>query len=130
MTPKKMTQAKFLAKLEEDIKSLLGRIESLEGEKEDLKKRVDGLEERLEKTLKEEIRKEGDSYAEKLKRNLVTTSGEVIMKAVTDLQERKYNVVFRDIKESVSLLDAPEDHIVLPFLHVSDPLHDDLPKMT
>jgi hypothetical protein len=97
-----MTQAKFNAKLEEDIKCLLGRIETLEGEKEDLKKRVDGLEERLEKTVKEEIRKEGDSYAEKLKRNLVTTSGEVIMKGVTDLQERKYNVVFRGIKESGS----------------------------
>jgi chaperonin cofactor prefoldin len=50
---KKMTQAELLSKLEEDINGLLGRIETLEGEKEDLKKRVDGLEERLEKTVKE-----------------------------------------------------------------------------
>ena len=55
-----------------------------------------------EQEVKESVRLQTESFAEKLKKNLTTKPGEVILKRVADMQDRQLNVVFRGLEELTS----------------------------
>ena len=63
--------------------------------------------EEMKEAIREEAKREAVSYAAKLKKNLQTEPGKVILKTVANLQERKLNVVFRGVEELRS--EAAED---------------------
>ena len=69
-----------------------------------VRKKVQALEQEEkagQEKLKETVRKETATFAEKLKANLATQPGKVVtLKEVTDINERRMNVVFRGIQES------------------------------
>ena len=79
-----------------------GRLQLSQG-MDQVRKKVKTLEEEEKsdhERLKETVRKETASFAEKLKENLPTKPGKVVtLKEVTDINERRMNVVFRGIQE-------------------------------
>lgn len=90
-----------LQDLKEIVKGLTARVSVLESEKEnlkhELKKVQDARNVNVKKFVEEAVQK--DSYVEKLKQNLTTKPGQVV-KCVADLQDRRFNLVFRGIEES------------------------------
>ena len=99
------------------LKCMLQRLtkleEELQGERrmrKDLEKRVKQLEAKvkeeergereMEQKVKETVRRETATFAEKLKAHSTMQPGKVILKEVTERQDRGRNVVFRGIRES------------------------------
>jgi len=120
----KTTVANLESRVDEEFRKIQVRLDTLERENAKLKKKVahlEGVQEdneklkksiadleakqrdfetRVEDTVKKSIEKEGDSYADKLKKNLKATPGKVVtVKQVAEMQDRQRNLVFRGIRE-------------------------------
>ncbi len=91
----------------DEITRILRRLDTLEKENKELKGRILELEKRhsdseqqITNKMMDTIRKEGDSYVAKLKKNLDIPPGEVVtVKQVSDMQDRQLNLIFRGIRE-------------------------------
>ena len=91
-----------LTKLEEELQEEKSLRKELERKVKHLEAKV--IEEKgqmeMEEKVKETVRKETATFAEKLKANSPMQPGKVILKEVTERQDRGRNVVFRGIRES------------------------------
>lgn len=91
----------------EELTKILRRLDTLEKENKELRKRVSELEEKqsqgdekITNKMMDVLKKEGDSYVDKLKKNLDIPPGKVItVKQMADMQDRQLNLVFRGIRE-------------------------------
>ena len=79
--------------MEERVTRLESLVQRLQEENKELR-------EKLSDTVAKEVKKETASYAATLKKNSNVIPGEVIQRHVSDLQERRLNLVLRGIKES------------------------------
>lgn len=100
---------------EEDMATVLHRLDTLQGcvdqlekENRELKERVEELEKKqasTEKKVSETVRMElrSSSYVDTLKKNLNSGPGKVVTVVdVADMQDRKMNIIVRGIKEAES----------------------------
>lgn len=111
----------------EGLVERVGKLEEefalLKNENVELKQRVKELMQALEEsrdtfkrditaTIKDTLSREGDSYVDKLKKNLNLPVGPIItIKDVTEIQDRRLNLVFRGVKELESSdLNAQRTH--------------------
>ncbi len=91
----------------EEVTKILRRLDNLEKENKELKSRVaelerkqDQNEEKITNKMMDTLKKEGDSYVDKLKKNLDMPPGKVVMvKQMADMQDRQLNLIFRGIRE-------------------------------
>lgn len=116
---KKASQTK---ELETDLEMILKRLNQLEednkrlaAENTEFRKRLNTIEnrdwaseKRMTETIKNAVQEQKESYVEMLKKNIQTEPRKVIMKEVSDIQERRLNMVFRGIKEN-STTDTEEE---------------------
>ncbi len=99
----------------DQVSKILERLDQVEMENAELKKRVMELEKKLEKAdkkvsekmseVKTTLEKEftSDSYVSKLKKGLNTGPGKVVtISEVADMQDRRMNVIIRGVKENDS----------------------------
>ncbi len=91
----------------DEITRILRRLDTLEKENKEMKGRILELEKRLSDSeqqitdkMMDTVRKEGDSYVARLKKNLDILPGKVVtVKQVSDMQDRQMNLIFRGIRE-------------------------------
>ncbi len=91
----------------DEMTRILKRLDALEKENRELKNRMTELEkkqaqseEKIGSKMLEAIKKEGDSYVDKLKKNLDSPPGKVVtVKQIADMQDRRLNLIFRGIRE-------------------------------
>ena len=109
---------KRVAALEKEKKDMEKRMVGVEKEKEELGKQLERLQgrvselekkqtggggdtEKVEKMVKETVQRETTSFAEALKKDLKERPGKVaVVEQVAEMQDRRYNVVFRGVEES------------------------------
>ena len=92
-----------LTKVEEELQEERRLRKELEKQVQQLKEKVREEEKgqkEMEQKVKETVRKETASFADKLKANSTMQPGKVILKEVTERQDRGRNVVFRGVRES------------------------------
>ncbi len=91
----------------DEITRILRRLDALEKENKELKGRIIELEkgqsqseEKMANKMIDTLKKEGDTYVDKLKKNLDFPPGKVItVKEIADIQDRQMNLIFRGIQE-------------------------------
>lgn len=89
-----------VAELRCDLEKVREENEGLKCRVEKLEKQLSSSNKKVQEVVKTTLEKEKESYANKLKENLNLTSGaRVSTRTVSDLQDRRLNLVFRGIKE-------------------------------
>ncbi len=91
----------------DEMARILRRLDVLEKENKELKRRVLEMEKRQAQSeenignkMMDTLKKEGELYVDKLKKNLDIAPGKVVtIKQMTDMQDRQFNLIFRGIRE-------------------------------
>ncbi len=91
----------------DEMTKILRRLDMLEKENKELRNRIVELEkkhvqceDKIATKMMDALKKEGDLYVDKLKKNLSGQPGKVItVKQFADMQDRQSNLIFRGIRE-------------------------------